>query len=259
MLKWESTTPLGSPVLPLLKMTVDGVVDRSAGRGAGEPLEQPDRGEPGQRERDQPIAPCRIVAPTSSSQISSSPSGSSSLAFSRKARLVTTVRSPACAAADSIAGPAGGEVEVDRGPARRAPPPGSPARRATLVGSRMPTADPGPPSAAASARASATAPASALMHETRGRLAVGEGQPERVPAGPADELVVQRPAVRLAVGPTPPGRGRGSPGGSRSSGVSGGSGVPNETVTGQRDPLGQPAVAGRAEDAGRRPGRGGPG
>ena len=66
--------------------------------------------------------------------------GGSSFAFSRKARLVTTVRRPACAAADSI--PARPAVKfrlttvlpaIDAARFTRAPP--------TLDGRRIPTAD----------------------------------------------------------------------------------------------------------------------
>ena len=45
----------------------------------------------------------RIESRTSSIQTGSTPSGSSTLAFSRKARLVITVRSPACFEADPVA------------------------------------------------------------------------------------------------------------------------------------------------------------
>ena len=170
------------------------------------PASPPPRAAPGAgsaRARPSPTARSRsarpIPAPMSSSQMGSTPPGSSSLAFSRKVRLVTTVRSPACRAADSI--PALPDVKLRLTAAR----PAIAAARftraaATLDGSRMPTFG-WSPQCGRRARASATAPASAPIPETRGRCEVGEGQPGGVPACPTDEPVMQRPAIGLAVGP----------------------------------------------------------
>ena len=116
-----------------------GVVDRDPPRGPGEPARAAGPG-PGRRapERDSSVARADRRGRRPRARSTSTPSGSSSLAFSRKARLVTTVRSPAWAAAELHRGPAGGEVQVDRRPGPTAPPPGSPAHAATLAGSRMP-------------------------------------------------------------------------------------------------------------------------
>ena len=100
-----------------------------------------------------------------------------------------------------------------------------------------------------SARAIATAPASALMIRKRRRLQIGEGQPERVPPRLANEPVMQRAEILLAVGPRFLVELGESPGACRISDASGGSGGPNEIVIGYGSRAGQPPGVGRAEDA----------
>ena len=230
MLKCERTTPFGSPVLPLLKMIVAGSSTVGRRSGPGEPLQEPDRREPGDRQRAQPIRRGRSPPRCLRARSARRPPGSSSLAFSRKVRLVTTVRSPACRAADSI--PALPDVKLRLTEAR----PAIDAARftraaATLDGSRMPTFGPSP-QCGRRARASATAPARAPIPETRGRCRSAKAS--RAGCRRARRMNPwcsgRRSALRWAQASW-----------SRSwiacrtawRGVSGGSGAPNETVTGR--------------------------
>ena len=67
MLKCERTTPLGSPVLPLLKMMV--AVSSTVGslHGAGQTFQHANRGQDGQRESDS-SGPARVIPAITSSR-----------------------------------------------------------------------------------------------------------------------------------------------------------------------------------------------
>ncbi len=135
----------------------------------------------------------------SSTKIISRPEGGSSFAFSRNARLVTTVRRPACAAADSI--PARPAVKFKFTTVL----PASVAARftrdpPTLDGRRIPTTD-WPSQRGRRAQGDRQGTGKGLEVGDARCPGVGEGQPPRMSARPANELVVQRSSLLLAVRP----------------------------------------------------------
>ena len=75
MLKWERTTPLGSPSLPLLKIRAAVSSTEIRRVAPASLLEQPDRCQAGQRQGGRPVAFGRSPGRTSSIQITSTPVG----------------------------------------------------------------------------------------------------------------------------------------------------------------------------------------
>ena len=100
MLECESTTPFGSPVLPLLKMIV---ASASTETGAPIPAKRSNQrtGANNARHAAPNRSPADAAPAISSIQIGVKPGGSSISAFARNAFEVTTDRSPACSIADT--------------------------------------------------------------------------------------------------------------------------------------------------------------
>ena len=191
--------PLGVALAAAAEDHRNGIIDRDPPGRSHDLLEQPDRCQAGQHQGCSPIRAAESVVRISSIQIASTPSGSSRLAFSTKFRLVTSVRSPAWAAAELIAA--------------------LPAVKLRLTTTR-PESD--------AARFTRTPPTLGRQHDSHGILPlpagsqgagqgdhsrqrldarelaadqIGNRESERMPPRLADELLVQRPAILLAVVP----------------------------------------------------------
>ena len=166
MLKCERTTPLGSPVLPLLKMIVAGSSTVGRPVGTRDPLEQPDRREPGERRAPASRSTGAIAGADVLEPDRLDPSGQLELGLLEEGPAGDDGPEPGLRPrpTPSPARPAV-KFRLTDGPARRATPPGSPAPPRHARRQQDPDRS-WPSQRGRRARASATAPASAPIHES---------------------------------------------------------------------------------------------